>query len=145
MKYTTINRSIGFTLIELIIVLLVAAILAATVFPNLNINIFRQIGGVQQATAAIRYAQKQAITSGCQVDVQITSSNCALNWNGCTAAAILNPATGDTNFCDNSDPGVSPAVSFSFNNIGEPSAPQTIVFSNGRTLNVEANTGFIYE
>lgn len=135
----------GFTLIELVVVLLVAGILAATVLPNLNIDIFRQVGGVQQATAAIRFAQKQAITSGCQVDVVISSTACNLNWNGCTSSSILNPATGNANFCGDSEPGVSPAVSFSFNNIGEPSSAQSIVFANGRTLIVEANTGFIYE
>ena len=138
-------REAGFTLIELVVVLLLAAILAAIVLPNLNLDNFRQIGGVQQATAAVRFAQKQAIVSGCQVDVFISGNNCTLNWNGCTSASLPNPQTGNNNFCLNSNPGVSPAVSFSFNNIGAPSAGQSINFANGRTLIVEPNTGFIYE
>lgn len=146
MKFKNTIKQAGFTVIELIVVLLLAAILAATVLPDLNLETFRQIGGVQQATAAIRFAQKQAIVSGCQVDVVISGNNCNLNWNGCTSSAIPNPSTGNTNFCRDSNPGASPAVSFSFNNLGEPiSGQQTLVFANGRTLNVEANTGFVYE
>ncbi len=143
---SSLNRIKGFTLIELILVLLITAVLAATVIPNISFSQFRQTGAVQQGTAAIRMAQKLAISSGCQVDVVIGTSSCTLNWNGCTAAAIPNPASGNTNFCLDSNPGVSPAVSFSFNDIGEPiTGQQTIVFGNGSTINVEANTGFIYE
>jgi len=127
-------------------VMLVVGILAATVFPKMNIDQFKETGGVQQGMAAIRFAQKMAITSDCQVDVVISSSSCTLNWNGCTASALPNPSTGDSNFCLDSSPGVSPSVSFSFDNIGAPiSGQQTIVFGNGRTINVEANTGFAYE
>jgi MSHA pilin protein MshC len=136
----------GFTLIELIVVFLVMGILVAAVLPRININEFRQTGGVQQGMGAIRFAQKMAITTGCQVDVVINNSTCTLNWNGCTTDAIPNPATGASNFCQESNPGVSPQVSFSFNNIGAPiSGQQTINFGNGRTINVEANTGFAYE
>ena len=136
----------GFTLVELIVVILLVGIISAIVIPNLSLDSFRQTGGFQQGIAAIRFGQKLAITSGCQVDVSIATSNCTLTFNGCTGAAISNPGSGNTNFCNNSDPGVNPSVNFSFDNIGAPvGGEQNITFAGGQTVRVEANTGFAYE
>ena len=136
----------GFTLIELIVVILLVGILSVIVIPNLSLEGFRQTGGFQQGIATIRFGQKLAITSGCQVDVSIAASTCTLTFNGCTGAAVPSPGGGGTNFCTNSNPGVSPTVNFSFDNIGAPlGGQQTIVFSGGQTVIVEANTGFAYE
>lgn len=140
------KTELGFSIIELVAVIVIAAILSAIVIPNLRLDSFRDRGGFQQGIAAIRFAQKQAISSGCQVDVSIGVSSCTLAFNGCTGASILNPGTGDSNFCTSSNPGVSPAVNFSFNNIGSPlGGQQTLVFAGGQTVTVEANTGFAHE
>ncbi len=136
----------GFTLIELIVVILLAGILSAVVIPKLSIDSFRQTGGFQQGIAMIRLGQKLAISSGCQVDVVLNSTDCNLTFNGCTGASIPNPGGSGSNFCNNSDPGVSPAVSFSFDNIGAPiGGLQTINFGSGEVVTVEANTGFAHE
>jgi prepilin-type N-terminal cleavage/methylation domain-containing protein len=135
----------GFTLIELIMVILLVGILSAVVVPNLNLDSYRQTGGFQQGIAMIRFGQKQAISSGCQVNVSVGSSSCTLVFD-CTGDDIPNPGTGDNNFCSDSNPGVSPAETFSFNNIGAPiGGVQTITFAGGQIVTVEANTGFVYE
>jgi prepilin-type N-terminal cleavage/methylation domain-containing protein len=141
----------GFTLIELVVTLLIVGILAAYAAPSINLTNFRSQGFVQQATATIRLGQKLAITSGCNVDVFIDSNNCTLTWDaGSTCdvpgAAIINPATGQANFCLDSTPTGNPTANFTFNNIGAPTAavPQ-INFGGGRTLDVVSNTGFINE
>jgi len=136
----------GFTLIELVVVILLVGILSALVIPRISFDRFRETGGFQQGIAMIRFGQKLAITSGCQVDVMLDSTTCTLTFNGCTGAVIPNPASGGTNFCANSNPGVSPTVNFSFDNIGAPiGGQQTINFSGGRVVTVEANTGFAHE
>lgn len=139
----------GFTLVELIVVILLVSILAVFVAPRLDLLAFRESGFVQQATSMIRLGQKLAITTGCNVDVFIDSTSCTLTWNAsstCAGQPINNPATSDSNFCINSVANGTPAASFTFDNIGAPTTvvPQ-INFGDGRTLDVESNTGFVHE
>ena len=145
----------GFTLIELIIVLLLIAILAAFMMPKLDFGSFRETGFVQQTTAAIRYAQKQAIGSGCDVNVSITASGCTLQWNGtpaglgCPGTGITNPATGLNDFCNNSSPESTSDLptTIRFDNIGRPTSIAGDLSLNlgARTITIEPETGFSHE
>ena len=142
------KKNTGFTLFELIVVLLIVSILAAFVAPKINLATFKQTGFYQQAFSAIRYAQKQAIASGCTVNVTINSTQCLLTWTGvpgyCPSTSITNPATGNTNFCKDSNAAGSPSANFSFDNIGRPSAGQSISFG-GKNIIVEAETGYAHD
>jgi MSHA pilin protein MshC len=144
----------GFSLLELVIVISLVSIIAVYAIPKLNLDVFRETGYVQQAAAAIRYAQKQAIASGCSVEVAITAGGCNVNWNNPSAAAgcpadntdIPNPGTGNNDFCEDSTPGATgdlPTV-FTFDKIGRPSAAQSIDLGD-KTLAVEAETGYTHE
>jgi MSHA pilin protein MshC len=141
----------GFTLFELIVVMVLIGILGVFVAPRLNLTTFRETGFYQQAFSAIRYAQKQAIASGCTVNVTINTTQCLLTWAGVPAPPdcpvngtnITNPASGKNNFCTDSTAAGSPGASFSFDHIGRPSAAQTITFGS-RTILVEAETGYVH-
>lgn len=150
------TTAIGFSLIELMVVILLLGILAAFAAPRINISSFRQQGFYQQATAAARFAQKLAISSGCVVQVQISGAGCSVTWNVCAPASGTNvpsPATGNNNFCADSDGTVPVAADVSFDAIGRPvnsGAPATLLATqnitiNGRTLRIEAQTGFAHE
>ena len=136
-------------MIELVIVILLVGILAAYAVPRLDLSGLRSAGFHQQALSALRFARKQAISSGCAVQVEIDSVDaeiCELKWSGCAGNAnLVSPATGSADFCANSAPaGAVPIVSFSFDRIGAPSAAQSFSI-DGRSIVVEANTGFTYE
>lgn len=136
--------------------MLVISILAVFATARLDLAVIREAGFAQQASTAIRFAQKLAIGTNCSVQVQINSSSCALNWNVCGAASgspIPSPATGFNNFCDNSSATVSPSADFSFDNVGRPVdstntdvllAVQTFTIGS-RNIRVEAETGYTHE
>lgn len=147
----------GFSLIELIVVISLVSILAVYTLPKLSLDVFRESGFAQQAAAAIRYAQKQAIASGCEINISITATACSLNWNNpapadpnCPAnnTVLPNPSSGSSDFCQDSTPGTTSGLpaSFSFDKIGRPipNTTQNINLGN-RTLRVEAETGYTHE
>ncbi|MBI1732546.1 MAG: hypothetical protein HYR49_07225 [Gammaproteobacteria bacterium] len=150
------TRLSGATLVELVVVILVIGVLAAFVVPRVNISGFRQQGFYQQAQSAVRFAQKLAISSGCVTRAQISSAGCTVTWNVCAPASgtnVPNPATGSNDFCNNSDGTVPVAADISFDAIGRPvnsATPTTFLATqnvtiNGRTLRVEAQTGYAHE
>lgn len=148
--YKSIN---GFTLVELIVVIILAGIIAAYAIPRLNLDGFRAQGFEQQATAAIRYGQKQAIGSGCNINVSISTSACTVQYGapvetGCAAAStsLVNPASGQNNFCNSSipDSGAVLPASVQFDRIGRPSGSLSINFGTA-TITIEPETGFAYE
>lgn len=148
MSMYTKSRNAGFTLFELVIVILLVGILAVFAAPKLNLSTFRETGFYQQALSAIRYAQKQAVSSGCTVNVTINSTQCLLSLTGvpgsCPVTSLTNPATGSTNFCTNSTAAGSPTANFTFDNIGRPSAAQNISFGS-KNIIVEAETGYAHD
>ena len=152
MKIKIINSS-GFTIVELVIVLILTGIIAAYAISRLNLDGFRAQGFEQQATASIRYGQKQAIASGCNISVSISNSSCTVQYGapvetGCAAAStsLVNPATAQNNFCDNSvpDSGAVLPATVQFDKIGRPSGSLSINLGT-TTITVEPETGFAYD
>ncbi len=154
MKYNSnMARYSGFTLIEVILVVILVGILAAYAIPNLDLDGFRAQGFEQQSMAAIRYGQKQAIGSGCNISVSITVSTCTVQYGtpvetGCAAAStsLINPANGQSNFCNNSTPdtGALLPASIQFDKIGRPTGSSSINLGT-TTITIEPETGFAYE
>jgi MSHA pilin protein MshC len=65
----------GFTLIELIVVMVVMAILVAVAAPRFfTSNAFEGPAFAHELASAARYAQKVAVTSGCPVQMRLTSA-----------------------------------------------------------------------
>ena len=161
MGQTSRIRAAGFSLIELVVVIVLLGILAVFVIPGLNLQGYREQGFFNQSQAALRYGQKYAVASGCHVAVTINDSSCTIQLNGagstggpggCPNTAINNPTGNGGEFCPQSaaaSPNNLPQT-VTFNNIGCPSngdCPGSTETLNigGRMLRIEAETGYIHE
>ncbi len=152
----------GFTLIELIMVMVIVGILAVVVAPRFfDADIFKSRGFADQVQATLRYAQKEAIAQHRNVCVAMTVSDITLK---------IASASGVASACDTnlvlpgqatnkiSTPSaaitLSPAASFNFDALGKPwdvlgTTPSTVQKSitiSGATNNivVEAETGYVH-
>lgn len=117
----------GFTLVELIMVIVVVGILATFVAPRFfDADIFRSRGFADQVTASLRYAQKSAIAQRRFVCVAFTVDSVTLS-TGSTAACgtALQSPTGAASYVINAPANTTFAAvpaAFSFDCLGRPRA-----------------------
>ena len=141
----------GFTLIEMIMVMIVVGVLAVVVAPRyFDADVFKSRGFADQVQATLRYAQKEAIAQRRFVCVAFTASSITLTIGATSACGtpLLSPAGGA--YVINAPSGIAFAsplpTAFSFNALGQPTnAPQTINI-NGATngITIEAETGYVH-
>jgi MSHA pilin protein MshC len=141
-------RDRGFSLIELVVVLLAVGVLAVIAIPRFAGNQeFQTLGFFDSAQAAVRYAQKLAIAQRRPVHVSSSANSLRLCYDaGCTLIAT-NPLNGQP-FVLNTPAGVSLAgASISFDGLGRPSAGATFAVTDSestRSFVVEPESGYVY-
>lgn len=145
----------GFSLIELITVIILLGILSVVVFGRLgNQDVFAARGFFDDTVTATRFAQKLAISSGCDVRVITTATSYQLRQSStCTADdfanPVLNPANRGNNYQNvNMPSGFSlTAGTITFDARGQrEGATSDFVVSDGSTtyrFRVHASTGLI--
>lgn len=145
----------GFTLIELIMVIVIVGILAIYVAPRFyDFNVFQSRGFADQVQASLRYAQKIAIAQHRNVCVAFTSSSVTLNIASISGASsacdmdLISP-TGSASYVINAPAGitfVATPADFRFDALGKPTnAPQTITISGAaNSIVIESETGYVH-
>ena len=132
----------GFTLVELITILVIAGILAVAALPRFfDNNAFQERGTADQIVAALRYGQKVAIAQRRTAGVTVTISAAATS----NCGTLLN-AAGNVNCVILNSVAVAPALpqAFVFDALGRPVPNAAASMMVGTTtINIEAETGYV--
>jgi MSHA pilin protein MshC len=153
----------GFTLVELVMVLVVMGVLAAVAMPRiLNISGFDARGFHDQSLAYLRYAQKTAVAQRRTVCVAFTTTSITLTMasaagaSNCSTAATLVGPQGESPVVLNAKTGVAytaTPTAFNFDSLGQPittggaSQPTQTLQVGGisDSITIETNTGYVHE
>lgn len=137
----------GFTLIELIMVIVILGVLAVFAAPRLiNTDDFNARGFHDETMSLLRYAQKTAIAQRRTVCVTLNNTGVTLEIDtntppdgGCDAA-LAPPAT------PRGFKGMAGTPSsFQYRALGSPSAAVSITIANAGNITVEADTGYVHD
>jgi MSHA pilin protein MshC len=164
MNHRAFQRERGFTLIELIMVIILIGILAVVAVPRLNTSDFQTRGFHDETLALLRYAQKTAIAQRRTVCVAFASDSATLTiadgpaTADCAGKALTGPkgespatvTASSTSIAYSTTPAYVP-TGFYFDGLGKPSTGQTIKVANAGddlvnlTITVEAVTGYVHD
>lgn len=137
----------GFTVIELVVVIILLGIVSAVALPRFfDADGYRQRAAYDEVAGALRYAQKLAVASGCEVQVLLTGNSYALQQHATDCSS--------GSFADISH---HPVTTATFSHVTLSPSPGTLVFDamgrsntaavidiGDRTIQVVAETGYVH-
>lgn len=152
----------GFTLIELVMVIVLVGVLAVVVVPRMNLLTgFNDVGYRDKVRGALEFARKAAVSQRRSVRVSLAGNNLTLTADnvetgtagaGTYLRALTLPAAdracgGVTNqVCAPAGVTLAGPAALAFNPLGQPSAggAYTITGASAWTITVEAETGYVH-
>lgn len=157
-RFALCKQSAGYTVVELVVVMVILGILAANAMPHFfSANRFEEMGFADAVLAAARHGQKLALASRCDTRLRVHAGGYDL-WQRqttCTSGAFTRPVArpGAGNWGDASPSGVAVgSLDIYFDARGRPrdassgnllAAVQTVTVGS-RTLSVEPTTGYAH-
>ena len=148
--------SAGFTLVELVVVLTIAGILAASIGPKFfTQQTFSERGYADELAAALRLTQKSAVITGCAARLTVAAGSYvaaqqAASGNACLASdnTWTTPIMGsDGTALQGTAPAstsAGPAGVYQFDTQGRlASSPGTTITVGTRTITIDTGTGFV--
>jgi MSHA pilin protein MshC len=136
------KRARGFSLLELIVVMVIAAILAALAIPRFTDSETRASWYQEQVKAGIRYAQRQAVAQRRVVFVDVQPGQLRLCYDAACASALTQLASGAPYVLEApANAALAPAGVFSFDALGQSAGYGMTV--GGRAITVNAGTGYV--
>ncbi len=139
------TRTRGYSLIELVVVIVIAGILAAIVMPRFNQSEVDTSWFYEQAKSGLRYAQRQAVAQRRTVYVFVTANAIELCYsatNPCPVADQVSDFATASQYKLTAPAGMALApLAFSFNALGQPSAGAPFVVG---PVTIEADTGYVH-
>ena len=144
-------RAEGFTLPELVAVVVVMSIMAVVTLPRLWGSTIDELGFYDDTLSALRFAQRTAVTQQRTVCATFTASQLTLTYASAYGSTtcdqpLARPAsTAQYQVTAPASTSYTAASTFRFDRLGVPNMSQTITFSGGgRSLVVEADTGYVH-
>lgn len=149
----------GFTLVELVVVLVLLSVLGAVGMPRFfNQQTFIEWGFTDEVTAALRYAHKLAIASGCDTAVIMASGSYELKQRatcdgGNFTQAVLLPGGSSSGYTGIVPSGITlSGIDLYFDASGRPwdrasgaaLSSLTTVSVGSRSIAVEPETGYVH-
>jgi len=147
------NNQFGFTIIELVMVIVLLGTLSATAMPKFfSKNSYADRALFDDALHAASYAQKLAIATGCPVLFSINSDAYTLRRSTTCNSEIYtldvpHPSSGASQFSGGeSDISLTatPSSSITFSALGNASSDATITVAR-KCFKIVADTGYVYE
>lgn len=148
--------SLGFTLIELVLVIVIAGILSAVAGPRFfDSQVYQQHGYAAEVAGALRFAQKAAVATGCSARLNLSAGSYVVqqqaasgntcNPNDTTWATTVSGLDGNT--VQGSAPSgvvAAPLGAYVFNSSGALSAsPGTSLTVGTLVITIDSSTGYV--
>ena len=151
------RRELGFTIIELVTVMVIVSIIAAIAAPRfIGVDAFEARGSYGTLISALRYAQKTAIAQRRNVYASVNTSTrtICLGFTSNCSSAVIDPATqaAYSKTLSNNVTITASTTPIGFDGLGRPlpNAIATFTIQNtvvpgesARTITVEAETGYV--
>jgi MSHA pilin protein MshC len=145
----------GYTVVELVVVIVILAALAAIAGPRFfNTRVFNERGYADEVAAAMRYAQKIAVASGCNVRLSISAAGYnamqqPASGNTCNASSgswstpVMRPDGTNLSGAPPNNANVSATATLVYNNKGAVISGATNLSVGPYTLVLDAASGFV--